>query len=304
MISRPREGVPPAIHHDALLGKSKVFVQRALTSKTRREREAYQLWAALALELLGKAALASIHPCLVANPEHLNSIFAAAGIRIGVDVRTITARTVYKRLSILSREFDRKVMDSCIAVTEKRNAELHSGDSPFSGSKFTNWEARYWYAADLILKMLGMTFDEWIGPNDAKESSEIVVQIREATKKAVAQRIAICEEKVASRPRRIKAGEFTQNGDHTWIAECPACENEGEMVGMSWHEQTIDTEFDDPTEEWYDLIETQYCGEEFVCPFCNLHLYNYEELDASGIETEYCDEEYRVAEFVEEYNNE
>ena len=304
MTSGRPDGVPPAIHHDALLGKSRVFVQRALTSKARGEHEAYQLWAALALEVLGKAALASVHPCLVANPEHQNSIFAAAGVRIGVDIRTITARTVYKRLRILSRRFDQRVMDSCIALTEKRNSELHSGASPFSGTKVANWEAWYWYATDLILKMLGMTFDEWIGPSDAKASSEMVAGIHMATREAVRQRIAVCSENVALRPRMIKPEEYTTSGDHTWTVECPACESGGEMVGVSWHEQTIDTQFDDPTNEWYDLVETQYSGEEFLCPFCNLHLDNYDELDASGIETEYSEEEYRVAEFVAEYNNE
>ena len=59
----------------------------------------YQLWASLALELLGKFALAQIHPCLVADPQSSVSLFAAAGVNIGTDVKTISAKTVFERLN-------------------------------------------------------------------------------------------------------------------------------------------------------------------------------------------------------------
>ena len=42
----------------------------AFRSKKGGDVDEYQLWSSLALELLGKAALASIHPSLVADPTH------------------------------------------------------------------------------------------------------------------------------------------------------------------------------------------------------------------------------------------
>ena len=43
----------PALSTDALLGKSKVYITRALAAKGRGDMGEYQLWASLALELVG-----------------------------------------------------------------------------------------------------------------------------------------------------------------------------------------------------------------------------------------------------------
>jgi len=52
------ENVFIAIDGNALHSKSKVYIGRALARKGAGDLDEYQLWASLALELLGKAALA------------------------------------------------------------------------------------------------------------------------------------------------------------------------------------------------------------------------------------------------------
>ena len=47
-----------AISGEALHSKSKVYISRAMMRKAANDLDEYQLWASLALELLGKAALA------------------------------------------------------------------------------------------------------------------------------------------------------------------------------------------------------------------------------------------------------
>jgi hypothetical protein len=61
--------ISTALASETLLGKSKAYIARALVAKARKELGEYQLWASLALELLGKAALSSVHPCLVAEGQ-------------------------------------------------------------------------------------------------------------------------------------------------------------------------------------------------------------------------------------------
>src|ERR1700722_9732136 len=92
-----KKEITPALSPEALLGKSKAYITRALAAKGRREMGEYQLWASLALELLGKFALAEIHPCLVADPQSYVSLFAAAGMPVGTDLKTITAKTLFER---------------------------------------------------------------------------------------------------------------------------------------------------------------------------------------------------------------
>ena len=73
------KAVPTALTQEGLLGKSKAYMLRAFRSKMSGDLNEYQLWASLALELLGKAALARIHPSLVAE-SHPHQ-FAAGRLR-------------------------------------------------------------------------------------------------------------------------------------------------------------------------------------------------------------------------------
>jgi hypothetical protein len=62
-------GITVALSADALMGKSQAYIGRALAAKAGGSTGEHQLWASLALELVGKATLAKIHPCLVADPN-------------------------------------------------------------------------------------------------------------------------------------------------------------------------------------------------------------------------------------------
>jgi hypothetical protein len=135
--------IAPALSPEALLGKSKVFIARALAAKNQKAMGEYQLWASLALELLGKSALAAIHPCLVADPQSYVSLFAAAGMHVGTDLKTITAKTLFERLSHASKRFDKKTQEYCERMSLKRNAELHSGEAPFEAVIPTSWEGAF-----------------------------------------------------------------------------------------------------------------------------------------------------------------
>ncbi len=304
MTAKRPEGISPAIDHDALLGKSKLYIQRALLSRSKGDDTEYQLWASLALELLGKAVLAMRHPCLIVHPQHPNSLLAAAGVNFSVNVRTISAKTVYERLRHLSQEFDQHVKQSCIDISQRRNAELHSGESPFSGMVRRSWEGRYWHAADLILSMIDSSFEEWVTQDEAPAAKQIVEQAHHAWKQAVLHRIELHKTNTAQRIDKTVRAVPMLAYDHLWLVDCPACSQDGEMAGMQWDEEQLHTVYDDLTDEYYETVLTHYVGEEFLCPNCGLHLRNYEEVTAADLDFEHSEERERIAEFVEEYMNE
>src|SRR5688572_19445637 len=122
----------PAFSHESLWAKSKVFMDHALHARDDDDEVQYHLWAVIALELLAKAALANIHPTLVADPQDIKSLLAACGRDLGVSLRSITAKTVFERMHTLGR-FDKKMMDACMLMANRRNAELHSGETPMAG---------------------------------------------------------------------------------------------------------------------------------------------------------------------------
>ena len=105
--------VPTAISPQALLDKSKLFAKRSIDAKEADLESECQLWAAGALELLAKAQLASIHPCLVVEPHNPNSMLEACGVSTMTKVRTIDASVAYVRLIHTVNNFTTPVMEGC-----------------------------------------------------------------------------------------------------------------------------------------------------------------------------------------------
>src|SRR5258706_7746913 len=153
----------PALEREALYAKSQIYIRRGLRAQAAVETEEYQLWASLALELLGKAALSKVHPALVADPNHYQSLFAACGRQLSPDIKTITAKTLFERLSHIEKSFDSRHQKFCEQMAIRRNAELHSGESPFSGMSAEIWEREFWGAIVIVLQMQDETLESWLG---------------------------------------------------------------------------------------------------------------------------------------------
>ena len=307
---------PAAITKEGLLGKSRIYVQRAFRAKTADDLDEYQLWMSLALELLGKATLAELHPSLVVDPQHSKSLFAASGINISTDIKTITASTLYERLSHLSKYFDKGVKDFCDAISLRRNAELHSGELPFQQMRLEAWEGKYWHSAQVILDILGSSLDEWLGADRARAPKLLVAQAAEAKAQAAELRVVQAREHFGARPKKEREAAVAESktkhafhyrrlfqlvSDHEWEVECPACAGRAFLAGVSFGEEVLD---ETPGEDgWEEEVEKTYGAEEFRCPTCDLHLDSREEIEAVGLDPDHTETETREREFEPDYGN-
>lgn len=313
----------PALERDALYAKSQVYIRRGLRAQADKDTEEYQLWASLALELLGKAALAKVHPALVADPTHYQSLFAACGRQLSPDIKTITAKTLFERLSHIEKDFDSRHQKFCEQMALRRNAELHSGESPFSGMSAEAWEREFWGAIEIVLGMQDETLESWLGAEDSKAPAKIIEQAEEALQWAVKHRITRCKEdfekKLQDPKRRQETIEesikLTWN-DYTWDGRdrctCPSCRSSGFLGGTLWNEEVIESdpgwqdygpdgeEYGEPPSE---VVEKTFTVETFVCPVCGLRLYGKNEIAKADLPEEFSSREAREREFEEEYGN-
>lgn len=308
--------IPAGITKEGLLSKSRVYVRRAFRAKQADDLDEYQLWASLALELLGKAALANIHPSLVVDPTHHESLFAASGVNISTDVKTISAKTLYGRLVHLSKYFDTKVRDFCDLISLRRNAELHSGEIPFQQMKLEAWEGRYWRAAEIIAGMLDSSLEEWIGADEARAPKELVSAAAAATLEAAKRRVEQAREHFLARPKKERESAlrlsktkhayhypemFRLMSDHDWDVECPACTGRAFLAGIEYAEEILDTVAGD--EGFEEEVEKQYGAEEFQCPTCDLHLDSRQEIEAAGVDPDRVEVETRQRDYEPDYGN-
>jgi len=312
----------PALESGALYAKSQVYIRRGLRAQSDGDTEEYQLWASLAIELLGKAALAKIHPTLVADPTHYQSLFAACGHQLSSDLKTITAKTLFERLGHIDKAFDLRHQRFFEQMALRRNAELHSGESPFSGLTAEIWEEKFWGGVETILEMQEENLESWLGTENSKAPARIIEQAAKATEWAVKHRINRCKEdfekkyydpthrqKIIDESKHLQWARF----DPYERTPCPACGSLGFMVGTLWDEEVIDSEpgsffYDDDDERYIEppiekVIKT-FSVEEFVCRVCLLHLFGREESLAGNLPDEFTRREEREREFEPDYENE
>jgi len=307
----------PAVSSEAIFAKSKAYVQRALRCKANKEYDEYQLWASLALELLGKTCLAQIHPSLIVNPQDQVSLFAASGVALGTDIKTIAAHTLYERLRHITKGFDESVKKFCDDISQRRNAELHSGEVPFKEMKLGAWEGRYWHAAQLILDKMDATLEEWLGADQAKAPKAILAHAQQALIDAALVRVERAKEEFLKRKKKEReealataetkesyhyTGLFRLMADDEWAEICPACGGKAYMAGMLVEEVIAEEELGEYGEE--ESVDKHYAGEEFKCPVCALHLASQAEIEAAGLIIEHVENEIRERRYEEEYNNE
>ncbi|AJP71334.1 hypothetical protein [Sphingomonas hengshuiensis] len=303
-----------AISGEALHAKSKVYIGRAMARKAAEDLDEYQLWASLALELLGKAALAYRHPSLVVDPTNWKSLFVAAGVNVTTDVKTITAKTLFERLAHLVPRFDPLMHKFCMDISERRNAELHSADIPFRAMRLGAWEARYWHACDAILRAIESSLEDWLGADaeaprqivaEAAAASDAAVKLRVETAKAwfaglkKAERETLAQEADGMMPID-QVASFAVAFDQIWIETCPGCGCRAFLAGDQTGE---DIKQENDEYAMWEIVEREFVGDEFRCPTCKLVLLGGDELDSAGIDYIHTDEVEREMEYEPDYGN-
>ena len=300
---------------DALFAKSIVFITRALAHRDGNRQDEFQLWAALALELLGKSALAAIHPALIADPQSADSMFAACGRPISTTEKTITGKTVFARLRHLDKKFDEKTEKFCNAIAMRRNEELHSGKAPFAAFRHDAWLRKYWETCSVILAMQNSSLKEWIGPGEAAGADSIVSKAITAREHAVLARIGAAKESftkkhsgdtlAALRAIPWPFGPPTLGSQLEQDEQCPACGFTARLgfdqVAEGLLEQMY-TEDDEPG-SWLELVAVSYAADEFACSACGLHLEGRDELAAANLPLDIEVEEEREPEWESDYGN-
>ncbi|CAI8824899.1 HNH endonuclease [Pseudomonas sp. IT-232MI5] len=313
-ISTPNKHEPVALSADALFAKSRVFAQRALEAKDSADHEVFQMWAALALELLAKASLAKIHPSLVVEAVNPNSLLEACGFNTNTVVRTVDANVVFARLKHTVPNFGTPNAEACKRISARRNAELHSGQAAFSGMPLEAWEGEFWSAAQLILISMALDLEAWVG-SESRAPMELLRHLRDINTQATRQRISdtkmtflkdhtkkeIEQLQIASRNFNsiYYLDSFRYALDHHWEETCPACTCTGFLGGDREDEEVIERDYG----SGYETVNEYYAPMEFYCPTCQLHLEGEDALQEANLAEDYTHESEREMEYEPEYGN-
>jgi hypothetical protein len=313
--------IPPALSDDALYGKAALYARRALEAKEIDAEDAYQLWATLALELLGKFALARVHPSLVVDPKNSNSMLEACGISTATAVRTIDANEVFLRLKHVVPGFNSLAYNSCKDLADRRNAELHSGHAAYIGISLEVWEGKLWHAVRLILQAANKDLEDFIG-GAAAEKEELINHLSHLKCQSALQKIEHARDSFSKdadgkkRAPKTLEDQRSQSGERSWwhlyrltsgryarywTRQCPACQCTAVLGGDKDYEELTDDQ--EEVSPGYEEVETTYSPVEFICDQCNLHLVGTDELSAAGLSEEIVEVDEREISYEPDYGN-
>jgi hypothetical protein len=266
--------------HEALWIKAKLFINRAMDDDFRSFDE-QALWAALALELLAKAALARVSPLLVAEPnEEGTNLLIATGLIAGeARFTSVRAKTLFARCHKAFKPFDQT---ETINIINGRNEYLHSSGTGFIAIPPNQWWARFWAQAAILVTALDKNISELVGP----DREGVVIAHLEQNAKNIERRTETLIERAKQRVQQHLEGTLPAKVAAEWktdlnlsahlahheTAECPACGSAGLLEGS----EIIDTEAD-----VYEVILTVSAAY-FSCSTCRLVLDRYELVRQAG----------------------
>jgi hypothetical protein len=296
--------------HEALWMKAKLFINRALDpAEVAFDERA--LWAALALEVLAKAALARASPLLIAvpNEDGANLLIAAGLVEGSARFHSVAAKTLFARCHRAFKPFNERQAQS---IVNARNEYLHGARPEFTSIPAEAWWPRYWAQAAILVNAMDRELSDLVGTDSVDTIERYLAQNAKNIESRVEMLIARAQQRLAL----IRAGthsarladEWSRQGEllaglsHSTDVTCPACGTDGTLEG----EQVLDAEphYDQITEDDYDIwMDLRVAADYFSCKTCRLVLDGFELLEQAQLPTAFEDTGDYADYAAEEYGN-
>lgn len=300
--------------HEALWLKAKMFLNRAMDEHEWRPFDERALWASLALELLGKAALSRTSPLLIAEPteDGKNMLVAAGLIQGDAQFTSARAKTIFSRCQ---RAFPPFSHDDARRITNARNEYLHGATPGFVMIPESAWWPSYWRQAVILNNACDRTIEDLVG----SDREDLVETYLQKNKQNLEHRVSMLIHQAKTRLAQHVAGTLPAKVAQQWAPgintraglersdtkECPACGGaEGWIEGDYIADTDISVEQYDEG-YWESTITLTVAAEYFSCSDCGLVLESAdliaqadlpETFDVEGSDVD-------VAHYGEEYGN-
>jgi hypothetical protein len=281
---------------DALYSKSQTFMTRAHEQPV--DSQLFAFWASLALELLCRAALAKVHPVLLADPREDGSILYAFGVEPAKPPKSIVTKAIVIRCTLLVGGFTEDMATHCAFMADQRNSELHSGSVGFDDFDNSAWLPSTYEVIEVLLKHLGKDFNDFLGQEHAKTAVEMLRDRRETIKKEVLDRISAAQKLFEQLTPEEKSKRAQQRADtlkdlfqeNRWLlreTKCPACGLSATMAGNVVGRGPVRIDESSTTID----REVRILPTKFRCTHCELKLDGFQELRQANLGNVYTVEE-------------
>ena len=274
---------------EPLLAKARLFFERAFAQA--REDPLFGLWCALGLEMLGRAAVASVSPTLLAEPDRnsRNLLYALNRPSEKSSPQSIRAIQVFTLCRTLFGSFSQDDLATALALVNRRNAELHSGAAAFEEYPATQWLAGFYRVCSTLAAELGESLGTLFGTEEARIASEILAATRTEVRHRVQETIAAHRRVFEAKPEKERvtaaanaereANQLARERHHR--VRCPACGSCATVQGEAFGTRRVEHE------NGSIVVRQSVSPRSFSCLACGLKLQGYAELAAADLGGQY-----------------
>lgn len=263
---------------DALIAKARLSSERMHSSEASGSDHA--LWSAITLELLARAALASISPALLADERNWRNLSFAMGISPTAKKFTpisIGIKEVIARLAELDSQTTQEIQNFCAIHFDKRNGELHSGELSFADYRSSSWLPKFYQASQVFLEKASLKIEDFFP--DPKHVAALIASLNDKAAESVREDIEAYKKvwagkAVTERELLAKQAEIWANRQTGHRVKCPACGCRSLLNGTATG--PVQTLFDDD-----EIRQKQtYIPSSFECIACGLKIAGFSKLAA------------------------
>jgi len=286
---------------EPLWAKARLFFERAFNES--RDDPAFGLWCSLGLELLARAALASVSPTLLAQPDNAHSYLLHALGRGSdrVSRRSISSAQVFALCrQLFGADFTEDDFKAAMALANRRNDELHTGAAAFYQYRPAEWLPGFYRVSRALAVVMGESLEGLFGDEEAAIAQETLAEDENDTRQRVKSAVAAyarvfgekpeADRKAAADLAEKRANELAYQRHHRVV--CPACKCIATVQGKAFGKEH--------TTHQEGLIKVRQAVHptSFSCSACSLKLTGCTELNVAELggpytrTTEYTPEEY------------
>jgi predicted RNA-binding Zn-ribbon protein involved in translation (DUF1610 family) len=269
---------------DPLWAKAKLYFGRAF--EARRDDPVFGLWCSLGLELLGRAALASVSPTLLAHPQpDMANLLHALKQKEISKPRSVNTAQVFLLCKVVFKEFTDQDLNICNALINQRNEELHSGSEAFDDYGTSNWLVGFYHASQSLCSAMKRTLVDLFGKAEAEFAEQLLAENRDELIKRVKGLIGDRKKYFEALPseERTRLGSAAEQSANELSAKrhhkvaCPACGCAATVQGIPFGKEHVSTEEDEI------VVRQAVSPTEFSCPACGLRYSTYAELEMAAL---------------------
>jgi hypothetical protein len=272
---------------DALFSKAQLYAEKM--EQHEDSNLEFGIWSALTLEMLVRAAVASVSPVLVADAQDWNNLLYALGgapKKAKFIPKSAAITDLVARAEDLCPGFTREHANFCASHFARRNSEIHTGNLAFENIGSSTWTPSFYSTCEVLLAAIGETLATLFDKETADRAQEEIAALRDDTAKAVNGTISAHKAVWAGRTDDEREASKQQANTSSLRhyghrVSCPACGStaliQGTPAGAA--KQSV---------EEGGILERQVMKPEaFACVACGLRISGYSKLLAAGLGNSY-----------------